>query len=272
MIVIHALAKLHEVRGRGCQTRFVMGCIVTGQHIVKHFDQELRHLDELIGTIGGMAAGQLGAALEALMSGDDALAMGVIDCDAQVDRLERDVCQLVVRLIALRQPTARDLRQVFSAYKAASEFERIGDYAANLAKRSFILKEKSPPELTRSILLMGRYAQAMTTDIVDAFVARDAAKALAVWSRDEELDRMHTALFHELLSYMIEDVRNITPCTHLLFIGKNLERIGDHATNIAEMLYFLVAGTALTKRRTKRDLASFSREPALLHDAAAERD
>jgi phosphate transport system protein len=271
MIVIHAPVKLNEMRGRGCQIRLVVGCDVTGRHIVKHFDQELRHLDALIGMIGGMAVSQLDAALEALTSGDDGLAMGVIDCDAHVDRLERDVCQLAVRLIALRQPTARDLRQVFSAYKAASEFERIGDYAANLAKRSFILKEKSPPELTRSILQMGRYAQAMTKDIVDAFMTRDAEKALAVWSRDEELDRMHTALFHELLSYMIEDVRNITPCTHLLFIGKNLERVGDHATNIAETLHFLVAGTALTKCRTKRDLASFSREPAITLEAVAER-
>ena len=247
-----------------------MGCDVPGLQIVKRFDQELKQLDALIDNIGRMAASQLGVALDALVSGDDKLAMRVIDSDAQIDGLEREVSQLVVRVIALRQPTACDLRQVFSAYKAASEFERIGDYAANLAKRSFILKEKSPPELTQSILRMGRYARTMTEDVTDAFVTRDAAKALAVWCRDEELDRMHTALFHDVLSYMVEDVRNITPCTHLLFIGKNLERVGDHATNVAEMLHFLVAGTSLTDR-TKRDLASFSREPDIALEETVER-
>ena len=231
-------------------------------HLIKGFDQELERLDALIGAIGTLAAHQLGAALEALASGDEVLAAGVIERDAQIDKLEREVCQLAVKLIALRQPTGRDLRQIFSAYKAASEFERIGDYAKNLAKRCFILKDRAPPELTQSILHMGLFAQAMSEEVVEAFVARDAARALAVWSRDETLDRMHTALFHDLLSYMIEDARNITAATHLLFIGKNLERIGDHATNVAEMLHFLVTGVPLTGARAKRDLASFASEDA----------
>jgi phosphate transport system protein len=178
-----------------------------------------------------------------------------------VDDLEREVESLVVRLLALRQPMARDLRQILAALKIASDLERIGDYAANVAKRSIALSQVPPVRPVYSLPRMGRLGQEMIKDMLDAYVERDADKALAVWLRDEELDEMYTSLFRELLTYMIEDPRNITACTHLLFMAKNLERIGDHTTNIAETLYFLVHGTPLTQARPKRDRTSLALTP-----------
>jgi phosphate transport system protein len=226
---------------------------MVSEHIIKSYDQELSRLNNIIIEMGGMAESQLAGAMEAVASRDSDLATQVIEGDVRVDESEREVEALVVRLLALRQPMAVDLRQIVASLKIATDIERICDYAANVAKRSLALNQVPPVRPVYAIPRMGKLGQAMVKDIIDAYVDRDADKAMAVWLRDEELDEMYTSLFRELLTYMIEDPRNITPCTHLLFMAKNLERIGDHATNIAETVYFLVHGKPLGQVRPKRD-------------------
>jgi len=231
---------------------------MVSEHIIKSYDEELQRLDDTITQMGGVAESQLAAAIDAVVKRDSDFATEVIENDARIDALEREIESLVVRLLALRQPMARDLRQSIAALKIASDLERIGDYAANVAKRAIALNQTPPVRPAYAIPRMGKLGQAMIKDILDAYVERDADKALAVWLRDEELDEMYTSLFRELLTYMIEDPRNITACTHLLFIAKNLERIGDHTTNIAETLYFLVHGTPLAQTRPKGDRSSLA--------------
>jgi len=234
---------------------------MVSEHIVKSYDEELRRLDNAITQMGGLAETQIATAIDAVMKRDSRLATDVVESDLRVDQLEGEIEQLALRLLALRQPMAVDLRQILSALKTASDLERIGDYAANVAKRSIVLNQTPPVRPAFSVPRMGRLAQAMIKDILDAYVERDADKALLVWARDEELDEMYNSLFRELLTYMIEDPRNITPCTHLLFIAKNIERIGDHATNIAETLYFMVHGHPLQQARPKRDQTSLASAP-----------
>jgi phosphate transport system protein len=226
---------------------------MVAEHILKSYDQELQRLDNSIAEMGGMAESQLAAAIDAVVKRDSDLASSVIEGDAKVDELEHEVEGQVVRLLALRQPMARDLRQIVAALKTSTDLERICDYAANVAKRSIVLNQSAPVKPVYALPRMGTLCQAMIKDMLDAYVERDAEKAMAVWLRDEELDEMYTSLFRELLTYMIEDARNITACTHLLFMAKNLERIGDHTTNIAETLYFLVHGKPLAQIRPKRD-------------------
>jgi phosphate transport system protein len=226
---------------------------MVAEHIIKSYDEELQRLDNTIAEMGGMAESQLAAAIDAVIKRDSDLAASVIEADARVDELEQEVEALVVRLLALRQPMARDLRQIVAALKTSTDLERMCDYAANVAKRSIILNQTAPVKPVYALPRMGQLCQTMVKDMLDAYVERDADKALAVWLRDEELDEMYTSLFRELLTYMIEDARNITPCTHLLFMAKNIERIGDHTTNIAETLYFSVHGKPLTQIRPKRD-------------------
>jgi phosphate transport system protein len=238
---------------------------MVAEHIIKSYDQELERLDNTIAEMGGMAESQLAAAIEAVSKRDSDLATEVIENDARVDELEHEVEGLVVRLLALRQPMARDLRQIVAALKTATDLERICDYAANVAKRSIVLNQTAPVKPVYALPRMGALCQGMIKDVLDAYVERDADRALAVWLRDEELDEMYTSLFRELLTYMIEDARNITPCTHLLFMAKNLERMGDHATNIAETLYFLVHGRPLAQIRPKRDRTTMA-EPAATDD------
>jgi phosphate transport system protein len=243
---------------------------LVSEHIIKSYDEELQRLDNIITQMGGLAESQLADAIDAVVRRDSALAARVVEGDAAVDQIERDLDNLAIRLLALRQPMARDLREIFVALKIASDLERIGDYAANVAKRAIALNQTPPVRPVYAIPRMGRLGQAMIKDILDAYVERDADKALAVWLRDEELDEMYTSLFRELLTYMIEDPRNITACTHLLFIAKNLERIGDHTTNIAETLYFLVHGTPLAQTRPKGDRSSLAvvrgAPPPIEHD------
>jgi phosphate transport system protein len=234
---------------------------MVAEHIIKSYDQELQRLDNTIAEMGGMAESQLAAAIDAVAKRDSDLATEVIENDAKVDELEHEVESLVVRLLALRQPMARDLRQIVAALKTATDLERICDYAANVAKRSIVLNQTAPVKPVYALPRMGVLCQAMIKDMLDAYVERDADRALAVWLRDEELDEMYTSLFRELLTYMIEDARNITPCTHLLFMAKNLERIGDHTTNIAETLYFLVHGKPLAQIRPKRDRTTLAEVP-----------
>jgi len=234
---------------------------MVSEHIIKSYDEELRRLDNAITQMGGLAETQLASAIEAMVKRDSRLAADVVEADARVDQLEQDIEGLALRLLALRQPMAVDLRQILAALKTASDLERIADYATNVAKRSIVLNQSPPVKPAFSIPRMGRLGQAMIKDVLDAYVERDADKALLVWARDEELDEMYTSLFRELLTYMIEDPRNITACTHLLFMAKNIERIGDHATNIAETLYFMVHGTPLTMARPKRDWTTSASAP-----------
>ncbi len=229
---------------------------MSSEHIIKSYDEELRRLNNTITEMGGLAESQLAAAIEAVVERDSEMAASVVEGDAQVDRLQHDLDNLALRLLALRQPMARDLREIFAAIKIASDLERICDYAANVAKRAIALNQSPPVPPVHALPRMARLAELLVKDVIDAYVDRDADKAYAVWMRDEELDEMYSSLFRELLTYMMEDPRNIGSCTHLLFMAKNIERIGDHATNIAEDLYYLVHGTPLTQARPKGDKSS----------------
>ena len=236
---------------------------MASEHIVKSYDEELARLNAWISEMGGLAEAQLQMALAAVGRRDTELAEQVISGDARVDKLEKDVAHQVVRLLALRQPMAIDLRAIVSALKISSDIERIADYAANLAKRSLVLSQMQPMRTTGGIERLGRLVLGMLSDVFDAFARNDVGKARAVWLRDEEVDDMYTSLFRELLTYMMEDPRNITPCTHLLFMAKNIERIGDHVTNIAELIEFTVTGKEMTEARPKGDKANYARaEPA----------
>jgi phosphate transport system protein len=180
----------------------------------------------------------------------------VVANDEAIDALEHEVSHDVMRLLALRHPMARDLREVMAALRIASDIERIGDYAANVAKRSIALNLTAPVSPASRLAALAAMAADMTREVLEAYRARDADRARAVRDRDAELDDRYTALFRELLTYMMEEPRTITSCTHLLFMAKNLERIGDHATNIAENIWFLVHGEYLAAMRDKRDLTT----------------
>ena len=235
------------------------------EHIVKSFDEQLEQLRADIVRMGGLAEAQLAGAMEALSKSDTELAEKIIASDEAIDRLENNVDEVAVRLLALRQPMAVDLRQVVSALKIASDLERIGDLSKNIAKRTISLSQIPAVQPVFSIPRMGRMVQAIIKDTLDAYVAGDAERAVDVWHRDEEIDEMYTGLFRELLTYMMEDPRSITPCTHLLFIARNIERMGDHATNVAETTYYQVTGARMAGGRPKGDRSSFQvvapREP-----------
>jgi phosphate transport system protein len=231
---------------------------MTSEHIVKSFDEELNHLNETLLQMGGLAEANLSAAIEAVASRNPELATRTMNEDARIDALEFQVDQMAVRLLALRQPMAKDLRNVIAGLKISAALERIGDYAANIAKRSIALTESRAVRPAGNIPRMGRLVQRMIKDVLDAYTQGDAEKAKEVWLRDQEVDDVYNSLFRELLTYMMEDPRNITPCTHLLFIAKNIERIGDHCTNIAEIIYFMVIGKPLTDERPKGDDAAFT--------------
>ena len=222
------------------------------EHIVKSHDDEQRHLLDEILRMGGMAAAQLEAALDVVERRDDKAAERIIANDEAIDAIERAIDHDVMRL-ALRGPLARDLRVILAALKVAADLERIGDYAANVAKRSTALNLSPPLPHTRGLGALGRLAVQQVRDVLAAYRDGDADAAQRVRARDAELDTLYTGLFRELLTYMMEDARAITPCTHLLFMAKNLERIGDHATNIAENVWFLVHGEDALPPREKRD-------------------
>jgi phosphate transport system protein len=226
-------------------------------HMVKSFDTELRRLNATIARMGGLAEAQLDAAIRSVAERDSAAAVAVIAGDANVDACQFDVEDLAVKIMALRHPVAVDLRSVLSAMRIASDLERVGDYGASIAKRALVLNQAAPLRETEAISAMGRVAGEMVRDVIAAYVAGDAAKALAVWKRDEELDEMYSSLFRVLLTHMMEDPRHITPATHLLFVAKTIERVGDRSTNIAEMVSFLVTGATPAEMRPKRDVSSF---------------
>lgn len=223
----------------------------THDHIVKSYDAEIKRLVGEITRMGELAVAQIEAAMEALAKRDSSAAQHVADNDDALDALEREIGHDVLRLLALRQPIARDLREILAALRIASDIERIGDYAANVARRSMTLNLSAPVRLASGLTSLAALAGEMVREVLHAYNERDAELAHVIWQRDDELDTLYTGLFRELLTYMMEDARSITACTHLLFIAKNLERIGDHATNIAEDVWFVVRGEALKEARAR---------------------
>jgi len=230
---------------------------MTQDHIVKSFDEDLNQIESLIKKMGGHVEAQITDAVTALSRRDVELGSKVIAGDAQIDVLEAEVDSAVVRILALRQPKAQDLRAVVVAPKIASNLERVGDYAKNIAKRTSVLAQTKPVgSATRTIGRMCEIVQQMMKSVLDAYVARDQAAADDVRLRDEEVDQMHNTLFRELLTYMMEDPRAITPCMHLLFIAKNVERMGDHTASIAEQVHYMVTGDFIDVERPKSDTTS----------------
>jgi len=227
-------------------------------HIVKSYEQELARLRSLITEMGGMVESQVAMASEAVLGRDETVAARVVEADPKVDALEQEVQQFVIRLLALRQPMAQDLRFIVASLKITSDLERIGDYAANVAKRSLVLHQFSLPFTLTGLANMARLVQEHLKEVIDAVGNNDAEAAVEVWRSDEGVDQIYNALFRELITYMMEDPRSITPCTHLLFIAKNLERIGDHATNVAETLYYAVKGETLAGVRPKGDTSAYA--------------
>ena len=228
------------------------------EHTVRSFDDQLKHLKNLIVQMGSLAEAELEGAITALNRRDTALAQSIVGSDSRLDELEHEVANLAVRVLALRQPMASDLREIVSALKISSDLERMGDYAANVAKRAIALSQLPAVKPAGSIPRMARLVQAIIKDVLDSYVERDPERAVDAWRRDEEVDEMYTSIFRELLTYMMEDARNISACTHLLFVAKNIERIGDHATNIAEIIHYLVLGRQIDRARPKGDTTSFA--------------
>ena len=225
-------------------------------HIVKSFDDELTQLNDAITRMGELSQTQLAGAIDALLLRDTAVAARVVREDFEVDELERELDARAVRVLALRQPIARDLRQVISALRIGIEFERICDFAANIAKRAIALNAHSPDEWINELAELGQLALSQLAQVVASFRERDAAKALAVWAQDEAIDDTHTGISRRLIDYMKADPSRVHIGTHLLFIAKNIERIGDHATNIAESIHYLVTGETITGPRPKGDKSS----------------
>ena len=240
------------------------------EHTVTSYDEELNQMTGTILRMGGMVEAQLADAITALIKRDPELAARVIAEDKPIDRLEYEVDHQVMRLLALRQPMAVDLRLITASLKISSDLERIGDYAANVAKRASALSQVEPMRPVAVIPRMSLIVQGMIKDVLDAYMGRDVDKALVVWRRDEEVDEIYNSLFRELLTYMMEDPRHITPCTHLLFIAKNIERMGDHATNIAETIAFLVSGKPLDEARPKGDTTPFAITPSTSPNTGSE--
>ena len=225
------------------------------EHIVRSYGDELRDLNDMIARMGGLTESQIARAIEALVSRNPDLAEMVVADDERVDDLNYEIDEKATVLIALRQPMALDLRNVIAALKIAADLERIADYASNIARRSLALSEVAPVRPIHAIPRMSRQVQQMIKEVLDAYVERNVDKAMAVWASDREVDDMYTSLFRELLTYMMEDPRSITPCTHLLFIAKHIERVGDHVTNIAETIHYLVEGTRMRGERPRGSTA-----------------
>ena len=228
------------------------------EHIVRSYTQQLAALRDRITQMGGMVEAQVAYAAAAVVHQDSAAASQAVEQDPAVDAIERDVEAQVIAMLALRQPMAQDLRQIVAALKITAALERIGDYASNAAKRSIVLQQFSLPFSLSGIAHMTRLVQENLKLTVDAVSENDGDKALQVWRADQAVDDIYNAIFRELITYMMEDPRNITPCTHLLFIAKNLERIGDHTTNIAETVHYTVTGEVLPESRPKGDTSAYA--------------
>ena len=227
--------------------------MAAGEHIVTSFDEDLTELRARISEMGGLAESLFSMSLDSIEKRDEALAKSVIEKDKRLDALEFEVERLATQTIARRQPVAQDLRAVISAMKLSTTLERIGDLAKNIAKRAIPLSGGDPLHISGSVVRMGRQAQAQLTQVLDAYVKGDVDTAVAVWRRDIEIDEAYNAMFREVVTYMMEDPRTITLGSQLLFIAKNVERIGDHTTHVAEMIYYVAKGEPLGDDRPKGD-------------------
>jgi phosphate transport system protein len=226
------------------------------KHIVTSFEVDLKKLRDMIAGMGGLVERAVADATGALIQHDPDVAASVVANDPKIDAEERSIEQFAVQLLALRQPVADDLRQVVAALKVITDLERIGDYSANIAKRSLVINKLSGNLALSGLGQMARLVQQNLKTVIDAVGEADPQKAITVWRADQLVDDLYNTIFRELITYMMEDARNITACTHLLFIAKNLERIGDHATNIAELTYYAVTGESLPDFRPKGDQTS----------------
>ncbi|WP_020180916.1 phosphate signaling complex protein PhoU [Methylopila sp. M107] len=226
-------------------------------HIVSSFDDDLNQLSDKLAEMGGLCEKLVGESVEALIKRDIPLARRVIEWDRSIDRLQSEIEESGIRTIAKRAPVAIDLRQVIAALRIANDLERIGDLAKNIAKRVVALDGQfQPPKLAGGVAHIADLTLQQLKEVLDAYTRRDEKRALEVWNQDGEIDALYNSLFRELLTYMMEDPRNIGFCAHLLFCAKNIERIGDHATNVAETVYYVVHGTPLNEDRPKADLMS----------------
>jgi len=231
------------------------------KHISSAFDRDLEQLQALVMKMGGLVESSIHEATDALINSDEELAQRVRKADKAIDALEEDVNQKAARLIALRAPVASDLRTVLTVMKIAANLERCGDYTKNLAKRTTALANMSSiDEADRAIRRMARDVGLMLKDALDAYIQRDVDLAEEVRQRDADVDQMYNALFRDLLTHMMEDPRNITACMHLHFIAKNMERMGDHVTSIAEQVIYLVTGVMPDEARPKSDVTSYNEE------------
>jgi len=232
------------------------------EHTIKAFDTELQELARKLAEMGGLAERQVTDAVAALTKRDTAQAERVMAIDTNIDALQREIEENSILIIARRQPMAVDLREVVGALRVSNDLERIGDLAKNIAKRVVVLDgEFRPNKVIRGVEHMTDLVLAQLKQVLDSYVRHDVAMAIEVWRNDEAIDAVNNSLFRELLTYMMEDPRNITFCTHLLFCAKNIERMGDHATNIAETVHYIVEGRSLPDERPKSDLTSFARVP-----------
>ena len=233
-------------------------------HTVKAYDTELRSLDAMVAQMGGLAEQGLAQAIDALLTRNPDLAEITLEKDRYIDRLERSVDEAAILTIARRQPVASDLRQVITAIRIAGDLERIGDLAKNIAKRAIaVAGEEHPKQLMSGFKHIGDAAMRQLKDVLDAYSQSNAEAALTVWARDEEIDAIYNSLYTELLQAMMEEPRRAALYAHLLFSAKNIERIGDHATNIAETVYYCAEGRALSDERPKADRTS--QMPLLSH-------
>jgi len=229
------------------------------QHTAKAFDSDLQDLSRMVAEMGGLAEKQIADSVSALARRDTVLAQRITAADAQIDALQGAIEEKAVLTIARRQPMAVDLREIVGALRLANDLERIGDLAKNIAKRVIALNtEFPPPKLIRGVEHMTDLVLGQMKAVLDAYARRDDSKAMAVWRGDEEIDAMCTSVFRELLTYMMEDPRNISFCIHLLFCAKNVERMGDHATNIAETVHYIIEGRPITDKRPKGDTTTIA--------------
>ena len=224
------------------------------EHTAKAFDVDLQEIARLVAEMGGLAEKQVADAIDGLARRDTDRAQQTVSSDVAIDALQREIEEKAVLTIARRQPMAVDLQEIIGALRVANDLERIGDLAKNIGKRVLALNsEFHPPKLIRGVEHMGALVLGQLKEVLDAYGGHDLKKALAVWNGDEAVDAMCTSLFRELLTYMMEDPRNITFCIHLMFCAKNIERMGDHATNIAETVHFMIEGHEIADQRPKGD-------------------
>jgi phosphate transport system protein len=225
--------------------------MATSGHTIKAFDEDLAEMRALVAEMGGLAEAAIDDAVRALIRRDLDAAARIVEEDRRIDAMEAELERQTIRLIALRAPLADDLREVLAALKIANVIERIGDYAKNIAKRVPLLQDVRDIDPMAILPPMGRAVSEMVHDVLDAYAARDSAAAVEVCQRDRRVDDLYNSLFRALLTYMMENPTNIGASTHLLFIAKNLERIGDHATNIAEIVHYQITGDQMSGQRPR---------------------